>query len=146
MRRTFIATVSVLLCAGTLALAHTGVKNKTVMKRMEAMKSIGESTKVLGQMAKGERAFDREAARAAAADIARHAERTPALFEEEERDQKDEARAVIWTEFPDFVAKSERLEKVALQLANGLESKDDLRAGLGRIGATCKSCHERYRK
>ncbi|MEW9920894.1 cytochrome c [Marimonas sp. MJW-29] len=132
--------------AASVALAHTGVKNMTVMKRMEAMQSMGDSTKVLGQMAKGERTFNAETARAAALAIARHAAETPVLFEERAEDPKDEAKPVIWEQFEDFATKSEKLEKVAMRLAGSVESVDDVRAGLGEIGAACKACHEVYRE
>ena len=145
MRRGWVLALG-LVCAAGVALAHTGVKNMTVMKRMEAMQSIGESTKVLGQMAKGERTFNAEKAREAALAIARHASQAPALFEEKAEDPKDEAKPVIWERFDDFVAKSEALETVASRLAGSLETKDDLRAGLGEIGAACKACHEVYRE
>ena len=145
MRRGWVLAAGLVFVAG-VALAHSGVKNMTVMKRMEAMQSIGESTKVLGQMVKGERTFNAEAAREAARAIARHAARAPGLFEEQAEDPKDEAKPVIWERFDDFVAKSEALEKVAARLAGSLETKDDLRAGLGEIGGAFKACHEVYRE
>ena len=144
--RTGAVLAAALACAAGVALAHGGVKNMTVMKRMEAMKSIGESTKVLGQMVKGEVAFDAEAAREAALAIARHAAETPVLFEEQAEDPKDEAKPVIWERFDDFVAKSEDLEALAARLAGSVESLEDVRAGLGEIGAVCKACHEVYRE
>lgn len=145
MRMGWVLAVGLASVAG-VALAHTGVKNMTVMKRMEAMKSIGESTKVLGQMAKGELVFDAEAAREAAMAIARHAAETPALFKEKAEDSKDEAKPVIWDRYEDFVAKSEDLEVLAARLAETVANLDDVRSGLGQIGATCKACHAVYRE
>lgn len=145
MHKVSVAALGLSVAAG-VALAHTGVKNMTVMKRMEAMKSIGEDTKVLGQMAKGERTFNAEAAREAALAIARHAAETPALFKEKAEDPKDEAKPVIWESFEDFTAKAVSLEKVAKRLAGSVESVDDVRAGLGQIGGACKACHEVYRE
>lgn len=146
MKRLIAPLTLALAFAGTIALAHSGVKNMTVMKRMEGMKSIGQSTKILGQMAKGELAFDAEVARAAAAEIARHAAETPALFEAREEDPKDEAKPIIWEDFADFTAKAQDLEMVAKSLSETLSTEEELRAGLGRIGGTCKACHEIYRE
>ena len=144
--RTGAVLAAAVACAAGVALAHGGVKNMTVMKRMEAMKSIGESTKVLGQMAKGEVAFDAEAAKAAALAIARHAAETPVLFEEQAEDTKEEAKPVIWERFDDFTTLAGDLETVALKAAQTLETEADLRPALGRIGAACKACHEVYRE
>lgn len=146
MTRIILPVTIVSLCFATLAVAHTGVKNPTVLARMEAMKETQESTKVLGAMAKGERSFDADTARAAAAEIARLAGQTPALFEVQETDPNSEALPVIWDRFDDFTEKSLALEAAADALAASIETEEQLRAGLGRIGAACKACHEVYRK
>ena len=52
-----LATMAVALSA-TLATAHDGVKDPIVKARMEGMKEIGSNMGVLGDMAKGKRAFD----------------------------------------------------------------------------------------
>ena len=134
----------VLFFAGA-ALAHQGVQNPAVMERMHAMKTIGENTKVLGQMAKGVVAFDAARARAAAAEIAVQAGRTPGLFDAPETDPKSEALPAIWENFPDFTTKSEAL-RAAAEMARSIETPQDLTAALGAIGATCKACHSEYRE
>lgn len=134
------------LCLATFAAAHTGVKNPAVVARMDAMKATQDGVKVLGAMVKGERSFDATAARAAAAEIAAEAARTPDLFKAQETDPNSEALPVIWEDFADFTAKSKDLERVALALSASLETEDQLRAGLGQIGAACKACHEVYRE
>ncbi|WP_136439509.1 c-type cytochrome [Pacificoceanicola onchidii] len=133
-------------CLGSVALAHGGVTNPAVMARMEAMKSTGDAMKVLGTMAKGARAFDAAEARAAAADVARFAAQTPALFEAPEDDPKAEALPAIWERFEDFTAKAQETEALALALSRSLQTEDDLKAGLMQLGASCKACHSEYRK
>ncbi|PWL34862.1 cytochrome c [Marivita sp. XM-24bin2] len=140
-----VLTVGALSLA-TFAAAHTGVKNPAVMARMDGMKATQDGVKVPGAMVKGERSFDAEAARAAAAQIAAEAARTPDLFEAQETDPNSEALPTIWENFADFTAKSNNLETVALALSTSLETEDQLRAGLGQIGAACKACHEVYRE
>ncbi len=146
MTRIILPVVVASLCLATWAAAHSGVKNLNVLERMEAMKVTQENTKVLGAMAKGERAFDIEEAQAAAAEIARLARKTPALFEAQEMDANSEALPVIWEQFDDFTGKSLALQAAAKTLSISIETEADLRAGLGRIGAACKACHKVYRK
>lgn len=145
MKAKFILPI-VLTVAASAALGHGGVSNPYVLARMDAMKAIGDATKVLGEMAKGATPFDADAARAAAATIATHAAETPSLFEAREDDPMSEAKPGIWENFADFTAKARDLEMLAGDLATGLDSPEALSAGLGQLGATCKACHAEYRE
>ncbi|WP_299923780.1 cytochrome c [uncultured Pelagimonas sp.] len=141
-----IVVFLVAACLGSVALAHGGVKNAAVMARMEAMKSIGDAMKVMGTMAKGKTDFNAATARAAAADVARFAAQTPALFKAPEDDPKTEALPAIWERFEDFTTKAQETERLAHGLAQTVETKADLDAGLMLLGASCKACHKEYRK
>lgn len=141
-----VVTLTLAVALAGAALAHTGVQNAAVLARMDAMKGIGEATKVLGQMAKGGVPFDADAARAAAARIAVHAAETPALFEARETDPKSEALPAIWDSFDDFTAKSIALETLAAGLATSIATPQDLTAGMAALGASCKACHSEYRQ
>lgn len=134
------------LALGTTALAHEGVKNPAVMKRMHGMKEIGSDLKVLVQMAKGETLFDQSVAQAAAASIATRAVEAPELFEAKEDDPKSEALPAIWNNFDDFTAKSKALEKVALRAITSMATLEELRPALQEIGAACTQCHRTYRE
>ena len=113
---------------------------------MESMKITQDDTKILGAMVKGDVTFDAVSARAAADRIATEAARTAALFMPLETDPKSEALPLIWDQFDDFSDKSDALQAVAEALSASLETKEQLRADLGRIGAACKACHEVYRE
>lgn len=136
----------VALFAASAALAHSGVSNPAVKARMHAMMQIADNTKILGAMAKGEAPFDADEARAAAAAIAAHAASVPALFMAEEHDPKSEALPAIWQEFDTFGQKSEALTLAAAEAAAAIETEADLKPALARIGGTCKSCHQDFRK
>lgn len=129
----------------SVALGHGGVTNPAVMARMEVMSTIGKNMKIIGQMAKGETAFDAETARTAAGTIADAASQTPGLFEAHETDPKSEALPVIWEDFEDFSAKATALETAARNAAASIETAKDLRPAMGGMGGTCKSCHSKYR-
>lgn len=89
----------------------TGSMIRAVKARMDAMSVIGAQMKVLGNMAKGQVAFDASAAQAAAALVAEQAAAVPALFETQVDDPKSEADPAIWTNYPDFSAKAGRLAR-----------------------------------
>ncbi len=112
IKKTRTLAVALSMVAGA-ALAHTGVRNQAVKARMHAMGIIGENTKVLGSMYKGQTAFDAAAARAAAGAIAQQAARIPTLFAAPEDDPKSEALPAIWTSFDDFTEKAQKLSAAA---------------------------------
>ena len=65
------------------------------------------------------------------------------IFEDNELPINSEALPAIWENWEDFVSKSEDFE-FALE---GIETSTliDLRSSLGNVGATCGSCHQKYR-
>lgn len=134
-----------LVMAATAALAHSGVKDPTVKAWMAAMSTIGKNTKVLGSMAKGEVAFDAEAARQAAAVIAGHASQISVLFKDQASDPKSEALPVIWQSYSDFLVKADALETAATAAASSIQAQGDLGPALGAVGGACKGCHQTYR-
>lgn len=143
MKLSFHLPLLALLITGTVALAHTGVKNPDVKARMHLMKQIADATKVIGQMAKGAVPFDAERANAAARTLAKHSARVPALFETPADDPTSEARPAIWETFDEFIRLSEDMGRAA-QSAN-IGSQEDAAAALKSLGQTCSACHELYR-
>jgi cytochrome c556 len=136
---------SVLLLTGAIvAGAHQGVTNPTVLARMEAMKSVADQMKTLGAMAKGEADFDPAAAQRAGRALSAHAAAVPDLFEARETDPRSEAAPEIWTDWDDFLAKTQTFQQAASR-ASEIASPRDLRAAMGQLGSSCKSCHETYR-
>lgn len=131
-----------ILVAG-VAVAKEGVQDPTVKARMELMGTIGKNTKTLNEMMAGKTAFDAAAAQtakdgliAASADIA-------AKFEAQATDPVSEAKPEIWLTMDDFNAKGNALNAAATAL--DVTSVDTIKAGMGDIGGSCKSCHTAYR-
>ena len=61
----------VIFLSSTLLLAHTGVKNEDVMKRMNLMKSMAENSKILGKMLKKKIPFNLEQAKSSLIEISK---------------------------------------------------------------------------
>ena len=138
----FMALTSIISSA---ALAHDGVQNTAVKARMDDMGLLATEVKTLGQMMRGQTAFDADAANAAAAAIAAHAAQIVPLFEANETDPKSEALPAIWQDFDSISEISANLENVATALSGNINEAADLRMALGRIGQTCSACHEKFR-
>ncbi|MGR3502296.1 c-type cytochrome [Pseudaestuariivita sp.] len=141
MRRTIcIAAVSLIAAS---ALAHQGVTNPTVMARMELMSGVAAQTKVLGQMVKGQTAFDAAKADAAKIALVAHADGTAGAFAANESDPKSEALPVIWKDPAAFAAEVAKFQAAAQNLDTS--SKEALSATFRTLGASCSSCHKAYR-
>lgn len=111
------------------------------------MSAIAKNMKALAAMVKTG-AVDADAAKEIGARVADHARLFPTQFPKGSLSQKSEAREEIWTDFPDFEAKSDALVVAASDLAES--DSDDLDRGtlgqaLKSMGKTCKACHESYR-
>lgn len=135
--------VGAILVAGA-AFAKEGVQDPTVKARMELMGTIAANTKILGGMAGGEATFNAEAAATAKANIAAAAAKIPAAFEPQATDPVSDAKPDVWTNWADFVAKSETL--LAQAEALDTASLEGVQAGMGGIGGACKACHSTYKK
>ena len=143
MRITETPVLTLSLGTATALLAHQGVQNAGVMARMDGMLSAQKATKVLIDMAAGDRAFDTAAAGAAKATILKDLEAVPALFAEPHHDPKTEALPVIWTQFDDFLSRN----TAALSAMEKLDTatRAGLQATLPQAGAACLNCHQTYR-
>jgi len=115
-----------------------------VEARQSVMEAIGAQMKVLGQMAKGETAFDAEAARAAVARMDEAAHHIEPAFEPEAMSEDSEARPDIWMDWESFTAQAEALREALAGV--DVSTQDGLKTALGTIGGACKDCHEDFRE
>lgn len=142
----FLQIGAVALCAlATAALAHQNVQNPAVLARMENMSALARQVEVLGNMARGETAFDATIANTALGALSSEANHIVDLFEAPETDPRSEARAGIWENFANFSGRARELELLAAELAGSVEDRASLVAALRRVGASCSGCHEDYR-
>lgn len=133
--------VGLALVAGAAIAAEA--TDPTVRERQVLMDTIGMNTGILGKMAGGETPFDAAAAEAAKTALATAASEIAAKYEPQATDPKSTAKAEIWTNWEDFVAKGNALQSAAEALdATTLEG---VQAGMGAIGGTCRDCHTAYR-
>ena len=130
----------------SVALAHSGVKDKNVKERMMVMKEMADTTKIIGQMLKGKTSFDANEAKLALERLSSLSLKTPKVFTINASDPKSEAKPAIWDEFDEFTRLSKDLAETSILLARSIDSIDDLRPALRGVSSGCKACHNRYRK
>ena len=144
-----IRKTSIAVAAGALALSLTAVwaSDDPIATRQAMMKNVGASIGVMGKMAKGEMEFDATQANLAMRAINNAAIGFVYLFPEgSETGGETEAAPKIWEDMAGFIAKSRDMESVTAEaIAAPAGSLDDLKAQLGKLGATCQACHEGFR-
>ena len=139
-------SLMVIIFSSTLLLAHTGVKNEDVMKRMNLMKAMAENSKIIGQMLKKKIPFDLEQAKNSLIEISNLSKSTPLVFDKMAMDPKSESKMIIWEEFNNFRDLSNKLADDTFSAAKNLSDVEDLKPALKTIALGCKVCHSRYRE
>ncbi len=102
----------------------------------------------LGAMVRGKIPFDKQV-------FARHANHlanvVPMLLEGFPKGSivgNSEAKPEIWSNWPDFQAKMRDFETQTKLLAEVAKAGDEakMKEQFGKVGATCKGCHDKYKK
>ena len=109
--------------AGLLALshpvwAHTGATG-IVKQRMDLMKSIGQSMKMLTEMMRGKRPYDKALAVKLATSLSEHSKKIDkAMFPQGSNKPPSEALPIIWEDWAGFEKIAKDLEAQSAELAN----------------------------
>lgn len=134
------------IIAGLILTAGVAFAGKSTdpdaMARQTLMGINGMNAKLLGDMAGGKVPFDAVAAEAARTAIVEVAGKIPATFEPQGTDAESKAKPDIWTNWDDFVAKADALNKAAM--AMDTSSVEGIGAGMAGVGGACKDCHTKY--
>lgn len=116
------------------AWAHSGATG-VVAERMDGMKTMQDAVKGIAPMFAGQAEYDAAVVRAAAADIAAQAGHDmTSKFPEGTDGHPSEARPEIWSDWNQFKALADQLERMAEGL--GLAAENGLHAGSGMMGGT----------
>ena len=142
-----VAAVAV-LAIGAASVATSSPEGTAAIKaRHEAMESVGDAMGPLAAIAKGEAPFDAAVVEKNGGAIAEGMKKAAALFPEgsDKGDAETWAKKEIWTNFADFELKMQtaRAQAEALQ---AVTEETAFRPALGKLGSSCKSCHQDYRR
>ena len=138
--------ILIFVTISSIALAHSGVKDENVKKRMMVMKEMADNTKVIGQMLKGNTEFNVNKAKLSLERLSSLSLETPEAFKVNATDPKSEAKPAIWDEFDEFTRLSKDLAETTTLLAGSIDTIDDLRPALRKVSSSCKACHSKYRE
>jgi cytochrome c556 len=120
-----------------------------VKQRMDKMSDVASQMKAIARMLNGQHDFEPSVLEASAKRIAEHAAGFEALFPVGSGSRPSEARPRMWTRWDDFRDQFGRMEKRAASLADQVAAASepsDLKPSFGRLGETCKSCHQDFRQ
>lgn len=156
MRRT--ARVVAFLATGMLAIGPAGVRADDITdklppgpirERHELMEEIGDQAENINNAFNvGSEGFDTSIIQRAGTTIAMDAHRIPDLFPKGSTDPNSRALPKIWENWDEFVKLAKQLEDQAQKIsaAAGAEDDEDLKGKAKKMFATCKSCHDQFRK
>lgn len=139
--RTILGTLAV--CVGLLASAASA---DVIAERKANFKVNGDSMKAMkAAIPAGDNALIAERARV----IASWSSRMVDYFPEGSDEGDTSARFDIWADFDKFTELAKNAETAALELASladGGAGAKDLANGLGKLGGTCKACHDDFKE
>ena len=141
-RFAILATLAALMLA-TATLAHDGVTNRGVLKRMQDMNAARATLGVLSDMMGARAQFDKLRAKAARKRLIATTRAIPSRFRRPQSDPQSYARATIWTRWDDFRARARTAKRAASAL--DVDSLGDLRVTLPGLVMACLECHKVYR-
>ena len=144
MKRT--RTVVWAVVAGSaLALSAAAVAGPTE-DREAVMKQIGAAMKDGAGYATGQTPFDAAKVKAGMSGLAANAKKAQKLFPAGSgADGKTSADPKIWTNKADFDKRLAEMSRLAT-VASNAKSAEDFKPAFTAVSATCKSCHDIYRK
>jgi cytochrome c556 len=141
-----------LLVAATLAVGVTAVvaQADSIRARKDAMKAVGEATKPIGAMMKGEMPYDnakaQEALKVYAMAAKSYHEGFDKLFPANSKEGGDTTAAPkIWEDTATFKAGLAKFAADATAAQAVVKDEASFKAEFGKVMGNCKNCHDTFR-
>lgn len=141
------AAVSALAIGAASVATSSPEGTKAIEARHEAMEHIGNAMGSLAAIAKKEAPFDAAVVAKNAGAIAENLEKAASFFPEgsEKGEAETWAKPEIWANYSDFEMKLEAAQ-VEAQALKAVTKEAAFGPALGKLGNSCKSCHQDYRR
>jgi cytochrome c556 len=145
IKHALAAALVVALAAGTASMADSDTD--AIKDRQQAMKDVGGAMQNLAAIAKKEAPFDSGIVKRNAGTIAEALKKAAALFPEgsDKGDLETWAMPEIWSDLADFEEKFQTAEAEAIALQS-VNVESAFLPALGKLGNSCKACHQPYRR
>lgn len=132
---------------GVAALSGAYAESAAIAHRQKIFKGMGDATKPVAAMLKGEAAFDLPTAQKALAAYISAAKELPGLFPEDSKTGGDtEALPAIWEQKGKFSAIFDKLAADATDAQKAVKDEASLKANFPKVLGNCKACHDDFRK
>lgn len=149
--RRILVTSAIIAATAGLAFAGGHGGNPAVKARQSHMQLNGFNLGVIGAMAKGEVAYNADAATAAANNLVALASINqmsywPAGSDNGALGDETKALPAIWADFPGVMEKVQAVSSAVAELAAVAGTgQEALGPALGAVGNACNECHKAYR-
>ncbi len=135
-----------ILAGGLLVItAMSAVAADAIEARQAILKGIGDDTRPVAAMLKGEAPFELAKVKAALKTQAEGADKLKDLFPDNARTGKTEASPRIWAEKERFLAIYAKLAADARAAESAISDEASLKATFPKVVANCKACHDDFR-
>ncbi len=138
------AVASLVVAGLVLGTSLAVVAADAYQDRHMLMEQINDAMKPLGAIAKKQAPFDAEVVKASATTIAGNLEKAQALFPAGSGGGESRAKPEIWTDAAGFEKGMKEAHAAAVALQS-VKDEASFAPALGAVGASCKSCHDKYR-
>lgn len=149
--RTALLGVAAAVTAGSVVFAASHANVEGAIKARKAHMGLNAfNLGILGNMAKGDMAYDAAAAQTAADNLAALAAMNTAAYWPAGSSLADventRAKAEMWDNFPDVMEKVAALASATEAMAAAAGTLEGVQANMGAIGGACGACHQAYRQ
>jgi cytochrome c556 len=144
-KSTIVAGLLVLALAAAAAAAPQG--SEAIAARQKILKSMGDATKPVGAMLKGEAPFDLAVVQTALKTYVDGTKQLPDLFPDDSKTgAKTEALPRIWEEKTRFSSIYAKLGDDAAAALTAINDEASFKANMGKVLGNCKACHDDFRQ
>lgn len=140
-------TANATASGNTAVATASGGKGDISESRTAAFKSFMPTFSTLRKMANGDQAFEPNEFKAKAAQFTKEAREPFEYFQNDPKGNGD-ALPVIWEKPTEFKAEQDKFLAAVdkLNAAAQTGKLDDIKVAVGEVGASCKACHDTFRR
>ncbi|HRK24813.1 MAG TPA: cytochrome c [Beijerinckiaceae bacterium] len=140
--------IRTLVVAAALAIGATAVvaQGDVIAQRKDAMKGVGDATKPIGAMLKGEMKFELAAAQNALKVYQMVSKDYDKMFPDNSKTGGETTAAPkIWEDRAGFKKLLDKLNADAGAAAGAIKDEASFKTEMGKVLGNCKACHDDYR-